>query len=216
MPIIEFNNRYLTFQRAKYFNYAPAGVKLGDLGKKNNALGQFNPGHELTEISKLLETGKPDTVVDFLAIRKTGGSGKLDFFEPTDAVKVGVQVSGKQVKVVVGKIAVISVKSGKIKEELDKKENRKHIEKQMAVVDAIVVAQEFVEMSASEFNAKLNAGFTVAEMVNIEVNAGGGVASRTTASVSKGTVMGYALQHVWIEKGEVKMKRDNPGQAEIK
>lgn len=217
MPIIKFNNRYLTFQQAKYFIYAAAGVKLGHLGKKNDVLGQFDPGWELTEVSKSLEANTPDTIVDFLATRKSGGSGKLDFFEPTDAVKIGVKVSGTKVKVVVGKITVISVESGKIKEVLEKEKYRKHIEKNMAVVDGIVVANEFIEMTASEFNAKLKAGFTVAEMVNVRVNASGGTSVLTSAKLSKDTVLGYRLQHVWIDQnGEMRMTRDNPMQAEIK
>lgn len=217
MPIIKFKERHIVIERAKFFNYAPSAVELGHLGVKNNTLGQFEPDEVIDEIATHAEAKQYDTKISFIAIKKGGGGGKLDFVEPTDAFKVGVKVSGGSVKVVIGEAKVYSVPSRPIKEAIQNKEKYQKIvagSKRVAVVDKIVVAETYLEYSVSEFNLKIKGKASIAEFIRAELEAGGEVASRTTASISKGTVLGYALQHVWIEKGEVKMKRDNPGLAE--
>jgi len=218
MATIKFTDRYLTFQRAKYFTYAASSVKLGHLGRKNDKLGQFDPERLVKEVYNLTETLGPVSVVDFLAIRRSGGRGKLEFSEPTEALKVAVKVSGSKVKLVIGCIAVYCVESGIVKDYLKKEDYRSQIEgRQMAVVDGVVAVKEFMEFSAKEFKAKLDAGFTVAEMVKARIDAGGESSVATTLRLSEDTVLGYRLQHVWINsKGVVTLKRDNPGLAETK
>jgi hypothetical protein len=218
MATIKFSNRHLTFQKAKYFTYAASSVKLGHLGLKNDHRGQFEPKRLVKEVKDLAEASGPVSVVDFLAIRKSGGKGRLEFSEPTEALKVAVKVSGSKTKLVVGRIAVYSIESGIIKDYLQKEEYRSQIEgKQMAVADGVVAVKEFMEFSAKEFKAELDAGLSVADIIKASIGADGGTSVATTMRLSEGTVLGYRLQHVWINsRGGVSLKRDSPGRAETK
>ena len=213
MANFKIGTKYLTYANTKYFMKGANFVEIGHFGRKQDAMGSFDPDFLVSNIQELTQGLVPNSSVKVYTMKKTSGGGLLKFREITDTVKAEIEARGSSTKVIVGEIDFFDVLGGPLVQLVKNDPNcMSSLDDpgKKCVVDSVAQVKSLRSITAAELTVDVDVKVKIQEVLDGTIGVDVENMSYQDLVISSGTVLAYRLIHVRKKNGGLAHKRDNP------